>query len=125
VIVLPDGVSLDKPLPAVGFRPDDPPAGPNDAGMKMLASLGGTTARAASDGRFALVIPKPGLYHLLIISRNRSGKQDEALDRQDLKELGNFFEPTNEVLKDRRWKWIPRKVQPGMQPVNVDFLALE
>ena len=124
VIVLPDDQSPKKPLAAVGFRPDDPVAGANDPGMIALTSLGGAMMRTGEDGRFTLFVPRPGLYHILIISRHGTRELGDALERRDLQELGKYFEPPDEVLKHFRYKWIQRKVQSGMEPIPaIEFMG--
>ena len=123
VIVLPNDKSPDKPLPATGFRPDDPPAGPSDPGVSALAALGGAMTRTGEDGRFALVVPRPGLYHILIISRHSTRNSGEVLERQHLKELANYFDAPEDVLRRFRYEWIQCKVQSGMAPIDRDFKA--
>jgi hypothetical protein len=121
VIALPDDKSPAKPLAPSGLRPDDPPARPSDPGMTALASLGGTMTRTGDDGSFALVVPRPGLYHFLIISKRLPREPVDALQQQYLREIENYFVPPEDVLKDHSWKWVPRKVQAGMGSIDVDF----
>jgi hypothetical protein len=123
VIVLPDDKTPDKLLAPTGFRPDDTPAGANDRGAIALKAFGGEMARTGDDGRFTLVAPRPGLYHILIISRHGKRELGDALERQDLKELGKYFEPPEDVLKRFRYRWISRKVQSGMASIEVEFMG--
>jgi hypothetical protein len=122
VIALPDDPAHPpKPLAPSGFRPEDQPAGASDPGMRALASLGGTVARTNNEGSFSLVVPRPGLYHFLIISKHIAREPGDALERQELQEVLKYFDPPADVLKDHRWKWIQRKVQSGMGSVDIKF----
>jgi hypothetical protein len=125
VIMLPKDKSPNKPLSPVGFRADDPSLGVNDPAVSALKALGGATTRTGADGRFTLFVPRRGWYYILIISRNGTRKLGDALERADLKELGNYFEPPEEVLKRSRYRWIQRDVQLGIEPIKIDFLPLE
>ncbi len=118
VIVLPNGTSLNKPLAPDGFRPGDPPVSPSDSGMKAITSLGGATTRAGDDGSFTLVVPKPGVYQILIISRHAKG---DPTKRSQWQQLNNYFDPPAEVLGDRQWKWFERKLESGMEPIKIDL----
>ena len=121
VIVLPD--DLDKPLSPVGCRVDDTDAREIDSAANTIKALNGAMTRTSNNGGFSVVVPKPGMYHILIISKHLAREQSGALEEQGLREISKYFDPPADVLKDRRWKWIQRKVQSGMEPIPIDFIT--
>lgn len=110
VIALPAGKKPAKKIDVRGLQPADEddldalPAG--DA----LRSLGGMAVRADEQGGFVLVVPRPGNYWVLIISRHASRPEELALGISDAKELSEYFTSPNELIGQRRYSLSSRRL---------------
>jgi hypothetical protein len=122
VIVLPADKWPDRPLAAAGFRPDDSPPGPKDANLRALTALGGAIARAGSDGRVSLVVPRPGSYRFLVLSRHVKRQTGDPLPSFDLQDLSKYFDEPRDLFLRNRYHWFSaRLVQAGASPIPFDF----
>ena len=98
VIALPADRSL-KALPAARFRPGDaPPTGSDDPAMNELRAFGGAMAQIGVGGHFQLLVPRPGPYHVFVISPHGARDTFNPYEKSDLKDFGNYFDDPTELL---------------------------
>jgi hypothetical protein len=93
--------------------------GPNtrrDAGHQSemaIHDLGGAYARASGDGSFALRVPKPGRYHLLLISKETKRAADRKVAEGDLEQLRRYFTSPTDLIGQSRYLWAQQEVREG------------
>ncbi|GAB6165739.1 hypothetical protein JCM19992_17390 [Thermostilla marina] len=118
VLVVPADKRPHSPLSIEGFRTwenTSPPA----STLESLEQIGGRYTRATSDGTFSVVLPSPGKYKVLIVSRHlaRSGITDELA----LTQMGEWFARPVDLIGDREFAWMSWSAQPGQEPLVHTF----
>jgi len=121
VILLPDGKTLDKPIPIAGLHPEDPEPDKNSPAVRSLIAAGGVLGRTNEKGHFQLTAPQAGKYNVLILSQQ--GKRELAGQEQkkDLKDLDKYFDSPDDLLNSKPYKWFPKKVDAGMDKIETTF----
>jgi hypothetical protein len=113
VIALRDGRLPEKTLSSHGIRPrDDVPADDHPA-IKAITALGGVYARADESGHFSMVLPDYGEYHLLMISRHATRRDDDEIGEIDYAELLQYFTMPETLIEGQAYRWLAAKVDSG------------
>ncbi|MEX0937233.1 MAG: hypothetical protein WDZ59_05180 [Pirellulales bacterium] len=120
VLLLPTGLTLDERIPVEGLQPGSSTPEGGAAAERILESLGGAYQRTDGDGRFELVAPGPGTYHVLLVSRHARRRAGVSPKPDELASLGRFFHPAPELMGRLKCDWSERTIQPGM-PLEHDF----
>ena len=110
VIALPEGKTPAKKIDVRGLRPrdqDDLDAVPS---AEALRALGGSVVRAGEQGEFVLVVPRPGNYSVLIISRHASRPEELGVGMSDAKELGEYFTSASDLIGQQRYSLSSRRL---------------
>ena len=119
-IALPVDRHPPEKLPSVGLRPDDEES--QWAPMaNALAGFGAALARTNDEGDFQLVVPKPGEYHLLLLSRHAKRPAGEAIEKAVLDELAAYFADGAGLVGAGKYAWSRRRLSNAGAPLNYDF----
>lgn len=76
-----------------------------------IHELGGAYARASGDGSFALRLPKPGRYNLLLISKETKRAADRKVTDSDLVQIRRYFTSPTELIGQSRYLWVEQEVR--------------
>jgi hypothetical protein len=120
VLVLPKDRSPQQRAAPEGMRPQDAPPPEDHPGLRMVRSIQGGYARTDIDGRFRVRVPDVGDYYVLVVSNSAQRSAAEALDRDDLAQIGNYFVPAYELLGDNKYLWEARRIR-GDDTMRVVF----
>ncbi len=109
IIVLPQSVDIEngrlhKRIPSPGIRSLDPPPAEDYGSLRQIRELGGCYARADEEGRFSLVLPDSGRYHLLLISRGAARRDGSQVDPADLEALAPHFRRPGYLVGERKYR---------------------
>lgn len=109
IIVLPERTDLentqpDERIPSPGIRSLDPPPAEDYGSLRRIRASGGCYARADEEGRFSLVLPDSGRYHLLLISRGAARTDGSEVDAADLEEIAGFFRRPAYLIGERKYR---------------------
>ncbi|MEX2118330.1 MAG: hypothetical protein WD847_01865 [Pirellulales bacterium] len=121
VVALPRTKQPQIKLASSGLRPGefDQPAG-RDA-QEMLASLGGAAASTDGAGEFQLVLPHPGDYYVLFISRHAKRAAGQLPAAADLQEMADYFQSPAELIADKQYEWSARGLSADQPPLTQEF----
>ena len=100
----------EKPSLA-GLGPLDPSPADNDPVLEAVVTQGGAYFRADSEGRFRLVLPQPGEYYLLFISRHATRPDGDEVRREHLAEMGEYFTGALELIGRQQYSWSLRNLE--------------
>lgn len=92
-------------IPIDFLPPEQPPPAPNERSLLALQNLGGRYARTDPQGNYTLQLPDVGRYHLLVLSRNARRGDDADLAKQDLAQIGTYFEDALVLLGEAKYRW--------------------
>ncbi|RMF95435.1 MAG: hypothetical protein D6741_11685 [Planctomycetota bacterium] len=122
VLVVPADKRPAAPLSIEGFRTWENTS-PAASVLESLESLGGRYTRVTADGTFSVVLPSPGKYKVLIVSRHlaRSGIPDELA----LTQMGDWFARPDDLVGDREFAWLSWSAQPDQKPLVHTFQATD
>jgi len=121
IIALPVKKHPKKPLSTYGLRPQDPAPSPRHKTRQQIAELGGAYARADAQGAFALILPRPGPYYLLVISRKVVRPSGSVIDELDLVEMNTYFQHVEQWIRRYAYRWSRIDVQQGFAPIGINF----
>lgn len=122
-IALPVDKTPAEKLPAAGLRAGDSEESQWAPMANALASFGGAVARANDEGDFQLVVPRPGDYYLLLISRHAKRPAAKAIDKEDLSQLAAYFADGAGLIGPDKYVWSRRRLAGVPAPLNQDFGA--
>lgn len=120
VAVLPAKKQPARKLEASLFRPgaaDETTVTAREA----VETLGGALAKAGDDGHFQLVVPRPGDYFLLIVSRHAERQKDQPISAKHLAKLAAYFDSPADMIADKRYAWLSRQLTGAPPPVRHEF----
>ena len=120
-IALPVDRRPPEKLPSVGLRPDDDVESHWAPMANALAGFGAALARANDEGDFQLVVPKPGEYHLLLLSRHAKRPASQAIDKAVLDELAAYFADGAGLVGAGKFAWSRRRLRGVPTPLRHDF----
>ena len=122
-IALPVDKTPAEKLPAAGMRAGEAEDSHWAPLANALASFGGALARANDEGDFQLVVPQPGDYYLLLISRHAKRPAAKAIDKDDLSQLASYFADGAGLIGPDKYVLIRRRLAGVPAPLNQDFGA--
>ncbi|HUY33732.1 MAG TPA: hypothetical protein VMV69_13360 [Pirellulales bacterium] len=110
VIALPFDKRPNEKLASRGLRSTD--TGDIDATPAALAlnALGGACARADGNGEFPLVVPRPGKYYLLLISKHAQRDAGRTIEFDDLRAMSDYFNRPADLVGAYRYDWSVREL---------------
>jgi hypothetical protein len=117
VVALPADGKPDVKIAADGLRPEDDDL---DEGLEALRTVGGEIARSDASGRFQLVVPRPGNYTLLVVSRHAT-RPDAPLDPADARELGKYLAEPRDLIGQKRYALLVRRLTGSQPPFTHEF----
>lgn len=121
-IALPADRSPARPLPAGRLNPRHGPAADATAAA-AIQQLGGDCVWADASGQFHLVVPRPGRYHVLFVSRSARRPQDRKPDEADLAVLAAYFDRADPLLGDAEYALSTRHIGPDAPVLRHVFAA--
>lgn len=121
IIALPAAGTPDPPIPIHGIRPQDPDPPGMPRSQRLLEELGGAYTRAKADGRFDMIVPDQGEYHILVISRNAGRPRGADPDEADLMEVGRYFTMPERLLSRYKYRWKRYDIHGALPPIEIDF----
>ncbi len=121
IVALPSGVRPEPSISIHGIRPQDPDPPGSLRSLRLLEELGGAYTRADAEGRFDLIVPDRGDYHILIISRNVGRPRGTDPDEADLMEMGHYFTSPERLISRYKYRWARYEVHGGLMPIEIDF----
>jgi hypothetical protein len=120
-------VPADKPpaqkLPSAGLRATDADESLATSAGAALRAQGGVLARANSAGDFQLVVPQPGDFHLLLVSRHAKRPAGTEINSKDLAEMAQYFADPAGLIGGQKYEWAPRRLAGAPLPISRDFGA--
>lgn len=119
-IALPEGKRPERKLSAQGLRPQDA-YGAGDAAVKAINALGGDYAKADARGMFEFVVPRPGRYYLLLISRHAKRPRSQAIDRADLQQMNEYFQVVSDLISQNKYHWSVQDLTATTPPLTQQF----
>jgi hypothetical protein len=87
----------------------------------MLASLGGAAASTDGAGEFQLVLPHPGDYYVLFISRHAKRAAGQLPAATDLQEMADYFQSPAELIADKQYAWSARGLSADQAALTQEF----
>ncbi len=127
VIVLPTGATPERPIPIEGLRPWESNSAAGQTNRQRIAELGGMWTQAAEDGSYSVVLPRPGQYWVLAVSKNLARpKQTLELTRRgiaelDYEQLSRYFERPADLIGPQAYRWSLETIGPTGLQLNHDF----
>jgi hypothetical protein len=121
IVVLPAGESPLRPLAVEGLRPQDPPPADSQPGLQAIRQLGGAYTRARASGEFSLVVPQPGKYHVLIVSRHAVRSAGSPIREVDLIEMNRYFQSAAALIATAQYRWTTEAIDAGSHPLELHF----
>lgn len=109
-------------LPAAGLRAGEAEDSHWAPLANPLAAFGGALARANDEGDFQLVVPQPGDYYLLIVSRHAKRPAAKGIDKEELSRLAFFIADGAGLIGPDKYVLI-RRLSGVPAPLNQDFGA--
>jgi hypothetical protein len=122
-IALPRSANPQPPFAGQGIRPGDPELADTQESIRRIQQCGGAYARAGKSGVFSFVLPRPGPYHLLLISAHAVRPDDGPMDELDLKEIGEYFLQPEQLIGSFKYRWMALEIGLDAAPVEHDFDA--
>ncbi|MCL4194018.1 MAG: hypothetical protein KJZ87_19935 [Thermoguttaceae bacterium] len=121
MLLLPQAMRPDVRFTAQPFRPHDPPPDPSDATWRRFSELGGVLARADQEGKFTVVVPQPGRYWMLLISRHTDRAETDRIEDVDRDRVEKYFVSADEIIGRRKYRWTLEQFTAGVKPVEHNF----
>ncbi len=118
---MPEGKLPKKKMKAEGIRPRDPPLEHHPSIRTIREELGGAFARADASGNFSVMVPQPGKYYLLIISRHADRPRNADIDEADLAQIQQYFNLPQALISRRKYYWALKEIHIGASPIEHDF----
>ncbi len=119
-ILLPRDAAPSPRLTVQGIRPVDRPS-PDHPTLAEISRLGGAYAQADDGGGFTLVLPREGVYRLLLISRHARRAPRVPVDEADLAEISGYFLLAENLLGQGQYHWESRRFEAGSARVEHEF----
>lgn len=113
VILLPKDALPDEKMQIAGLEPSTqiPPA--DHPTLIQIRSIGGSYTRTDVAGRFVCQVGRPGNYFGLVLSKTPRSNRSNRWNRQQLTEIGRYFEDVPGWLAKHDYHWEPLKITPG------------
>jgi phage FluMu protein Com len=122
IVAVPEGKLPERPWSFQGVRPqDDPPPSADHATLRGIEALGGCYERAGVDGKFNLVLPREGMYRLLVVSAHAARPTDQRINADDLAAINRYFQLGEHLIGRSKYQWTVVRVDRGTNPIEIDF----
>lgn len=121
VVALPVGARPPTAIHTHGLRPGEPEPEPDHPNLAAIGRLGGTYLRADEEGAFSLVVPRPGRYYVLLVSRGAGRPKSQPPNRNDLVTLTQYFTRPAELLGSREYRLDEWMLDGDTEPISHDF----
>jgi hypothetical protein len=123
VVALPEGRVPESgaKIPIAGLHPLSPEPPPGDPMYKAIEAAGSAYARADARGRYRLVLPTAGKYHLLVVSRGGAGNSSDATSNNDLAVLGRYFQSAYQLIESQKYHRMKPQRLDDDQEINHHF----
>lgn len=127
VIVLPSHTTPERPIPIEGLRPWDSETAAGQVNRQRLAELGAGWVKVAEDGSYNVVLPQPGKYWVLMISRSLARRKatlelaNRGIAELDLKQMSQYFERPGDLIGPQAYHWSLETIGPTGLNLNHDF----
>jgi hypothetical protein len=121
VIAIPHGATPTKRISSKGLRPDDAPSALTTAAGDAIRASGGDYGRVDAEGAFQLVVRKPGMYHLLIISRHAQRGPREPIEPDDARAIAAWFDLASELIGLHQYRWTRETFNERPKPIIQSF----
>lgn len=131
VILLPGETLPEKPLPIEGLRPWDEDSALATQNREKIAEFGGAWGRADAQGEFNLVLPSPGRYWVLLISRHLARPRwvteqpHRGIAELDREQLAQYFERPVDLIGPQDYRWTLEQVDTTGLQINQVFAKSE
>jgi hypothetical protein len=122
VICLPRTPPARK-LAVRGLRPRDDEAGFQKLATDTVHENGGDCVRTDETGSFHVVVPQPGDYYLLMISRKASRGANEPIRAADISQMTPYFESINDLIGASQYRWSAEHLAGIPAPIAQRFGA--
>lgn len=123
VLVLPASKPSSK-LPASGMRPEDS-ASDFDNALARVQEAGGDGQRVRDNGSFEVVVPRPGDYCVLIISRHANRPSGQRMSRDDVAAMSGYFDVVSDLVGPHQYVWLNEHLTATAAPLVHQFKASE
>ena len=117
VLLLPKNRTPENRAPGRLINPDEFEPLDNPA-IDIINRLGGAVVRVDDQGRFQVVVDRPGKYDVLIISKARSRPKDIRLTKNQMAAVSSFYFPVDGVLGNHSFYW--GEFTAREQPLELD-----
>jgi hypothetical protein len=105
VLVLPAGVRVTERVSAQALSHDAPPPTAASPVIERLNFLGGAYGRTDAAGKASgLIVPRPGMHFVLLVSNHARRKAGAEPRPEDLAALGTYIDGASELLGDRSYR---------------------
>lgn len=131
VMLLPAERLPPKPLPVEGLRPWDEDSALALQNREKVAEFGGAWGKADAQGEFSLVLPTPGQYWVLVISRNLARPRwvteqpHRGIAELDREQLARYFERPVDLIGPQDYRWTLEKLDATGLQINQVFTRIE
>ena len=105
IIMMPDENRPEngKKIAIKGLHPLATEPRDGDSVLDEIQMLGGVYGRTDAEGRFQLTVPRPGKYHLLVVSRGAVRSANKQPKPQHLAVLGRYFQSSYELIDQQQY----------------------
>ncbi|HUT90415.1 MAG TPA: hypothetical protein VMY37_13015 [Thermoguttaceae bacterium] len=118
ILALPAERLPEATLPIQGLRPVDPPPSPESESVREIENLGGAYERADDSGTFRIVLPEPGQYRVLLISRQTGRAPETDVDELDLSQISRYFHHAADLVGPYKYRWT-------LEEINADGASIQ
>lgn len=115
VMFLPQTKDAGRRIKADGLRPEEPLPDAPLGGAEEIRNLGGAYARADAQGRFAVQLPAPGVYHVLVLSGHLRRPPGQDIPTQDLVKIERYIDRSSDLLADSRYQFSTETIPASRQ----------
>lgn len=121
IIALPAGKAPAEKIAASGLRPGDGDDLSAVPAVDELRAIGGAIARADQRGQYQLVVPRPGDFSILIVSRRAKRGSERTIAMADQQALARVFASPSDLIGQQRYAIISRRLAGAPPPYNHEF----
>ncbi|MGQ9770371.1 MAG: hypothetical protein ACUVQG_07450 [Thermogutta sp.] len=127
VIAVPSNAMPERRFPIEGLRPWDPDSATGQVNRNRLTEFGAGWTRTAEDGSYHLVLPRPGQYWVLMISKGLARSKatleltNRGIPELDFEQLSRYFERPADLIGPQAYRWSLETVAATGLNLNHDF----